>query len=102
MWSASRPWPVISWKRTPPKPPPTTTGIEPAGAGPGIEQGQGLAGRLAGDRPRVVFEQLEAAVAAQRLGAGLDRVAAAGDRLDADPGAGAVVAGEQPLGVGDR
>ena len=32
MWSASRPCPVISWKRTPPKPPPTITGIAPAGA----------------------------------------------------------------------
>ncbi len=33
MWSASSPWPVISWNSTPPKPPPTTTGIAPAGAG---------------------------------------------------------------------
>ena len=68
----------------------------------GVEQGQRLAGGLGGDRARVVFEQLEAAMAAERLVPGLDRVAAAGDRLDADPGAGAIVAGEEPLGVGDR
>ncbi len=93
MWSASSPWPVISWKSTPPKPPPTTTGIEAGGRRAGVEQGQRLARRLLGDQRRVVFEQLEAAVGAEGLGAGLDRVAAAGDRLGADPGAGAVVAG---------
>ena len=49
----------------------------------------------------VVFEQLEAAVGAEGLGAGLDRVAAAGDRLGAEPHAGAVVAAEEALGVGD-
>ena len=58
--------------------------------------------RLLGDQPRVVFEQLEAAVGAERLGPGLDRAVAAGDRLGADPGAGAVVAGEEAVGVGDR
>ena len=59
----------------------------------GVEQGQRLARRLLGDRAGVVFEELEAAVGAERLGAGLDRVAAAGDGLGADPDAGAVVAG---------
>ena len=67
----------------------------------GIEQGQRLARRLLGDRRRFVFEQLEAALGAERLGAGLDRLAAAGDGLGADPGAGAIVAAEQAVGVGD-
>ena len=101
MWSASSPWPVISWKRTPPKPPPTTTGIEPEGAGTASSRVSALRRRLLGDLAGVVFEQLEAAVGAERLGAGLDRAVAAGDRLGADPDAGAVVAGEEAVGVGD-
>ena len=70
--------------------------------GAGGEQGQRLLGGLLGDQPGVFFEQLEAAVGAEGLGAGLDLVAAAGDGLHADPGAGAVVAGEEAVGVGDR
>ena len=66
------------------------------------EQRQCLLGGLLGDQPRVFFEQLEAAVGAERLGAGLDLVVAAGDDLGADPRAGAVVAGEEAVGVGDR
>src|SRR4029077_15191789 len=43
-----------------------------------------------------------AAMPAERLGAGLDPPAAAGDGLSADPHPGAVVATEETLGVGDR
>jgi hypothetical protein len=43
----------------------------------------------------------EAAVAAQGLGTGLDRVAAPRHGLSADPHPGPVVAGEEALGVGD-
>ncbi len=70
--------------------------------GTAAEQRQRLLRRLLGDQRRVVFEQLEAAVGAEGLGAGLHLVAAAGDRLGADPRAGAVVAGEEAIGVGDR
>ena len=101
MWSASSPWPVISWKRTPPKPPPTTTGIEPAGAGPASSRVSALRAALGGDRAGVVVEELEAAVGAERLGARLDRAVAPRHGLGADPHAGAVVAGEEALGVGD-
>ena len=54
-----------------------------------------MRGGRRGDRAGVVFEQLEAAVGAERLGPGLDRLAAAGDGLGADPHPGAVVAGEE-------
>ena len=75
-----------------------------AGRAPGRASSRvsALRAGLLGDQARVVVEQLEAAVGAERLEAGLDRVVAAGDGLDADPGAGAVVAGEQAVGVGDR
>ena len=67
----------------------------------GVEQGQRLPRCLLGDQAGIVFEQLEAAVGAERLRPGLDRVATAGDRLGADAGASAVVAAQQALGVGD-
>ena len=47
-------------------------------------------------RAGVVVEQLEAAVRAEGLGAGLDHVAAASHRLGDEPHAGAVVAAEEP------
>ena len=85
MWSASRPWPVISWKSTPPKPPPTTTGIAPAGAGSASRSSETLVRRLGGDRlGRPVVDELEAPVAAERLEAGLDAIVAPGDHLGAE------------------
>src|SRR6478735_2587016 len=89
MWSASSPWPVISWNSTPPKPPPTTTGIAPAGAG-------SASSRVSAIRAA------RSAVPAERLESGLDGAVAAGDDLDAEPHTGAVVGGEPPVGVGDR
>ena len=73
----------------------------PCRGGAGVEQRQRLAGRLLGDLAGIVFEQLEAAMAAEGLGPGLDRVRAPGHRLHPDPRPGPIVAGEQALRVGD-
>ena len=96
MWSASSPCPVISWKRTPPKPPPTTTGIEPAGAGPASSRVSALPAASLGDLVRSSSKQLEAAVRRPASRRRSPPVAAPGDRLGADPDPGAVVAAEEP------
>ena len=68
-----------------------------------VEQGERLARRLLGDPlGRAAVDQLEAAVAAERLEAGLDRAVAAGDDLGAEADAGAVVGGGEAVGVEDR
>src|ERR1700761_2212710 len=112
MWSISRPCPVISWKRTPPKPPPTTTGIEPDGAGRAASRVSAFWAAPSAIRPGSSANSSKPRWAprvsapgpplAPRRGPGLPLVAAAGHGLHADPGAGAVVAGEEAVGVGDR
>ena len=102
MWSASSPWPVISWKRTPPKPPPTTTGIAPAGAGSASSSVSATcAARSADALGRAVLDELEAPVAAERLEAGLDGPVAPRDHLHPEPHPRSVVAREAAVRVRD-
>ncbi len=75
MWSASRPWPVISWKRTPAEAAADHHRHRAGGRRIGVQQGErDPRGALGGALGGAVLDQLEAAVAAQRLEAGLDPV----------------------------
>ena len=69
----------------------------------GVQQGDGDSRRsLGGALGGALGDQLEAAMPAQGLEAGLDRAVSPGNHLDAQPHPGSVVDGEPPLGVGDR
>ena len=103
MWSASSPWPQASWNRMPPLPrrsPPAAAGRRRAGRQLGQGPGGGRAGPAPRPTPRRTARSRACGPPSRTRSACRCRPRATHETRE--PGPGLVVAGQQPLGVGDQ